>query len=145
VHSPNAGSSTNELWGVLATSATNAWTAGWSYIPSAHADRTLLLHWNGKVWQRAVSPDVGSGSNDLFAIGGTSRANIYAVGDYLTGSGGKVLILHWNGSHWRVMTGRNPGADDSLSAVFALSPGNIWAVGSYSNSGTSRTLIEHCR
>ena len=145
VYSPNGSNSTNELEGILATSATSAWATGWDYNPAVHADRTLLLHWNGTRWKHAYSPNAGAGSNDLFAIGGTSAANVYAVGSYLTSTGGNVLILHWNGSHWRVMAGRNPDQNNSLSAVFALSPASIWAVGSTSNSGTSRTLIEHCK
>jgi hypothetical protein len=145
VRSPNGSNSTNELMGVLATSATSAWATGWDYNPAIHADRTLLLHWNGKAWKHAFSPNTGAGSNDLYAIGGTSAANIYAVGTYLTAVGGKVLILHWNGRHWRVMAGRNPNENNSFSAVFALSPGSIWAVGSTSTSSTTRTLIEHCR
>jgi hypothetical protein len=145
VHSPNGSNSTNELTGVLATSATSAWAAGWDCNPAVHADRTLLLHWNGKTWKHAYSPNANAGSNDLNALGGTSAANIYAVGSYLTAAGGKVLILHWNGSHWRVMAGRNPNQDNSFSAVFALSPASISAVGSTSTSSTTRTLVEHRR
>jgi hypothetical protein len=145
VYSPNGSNSTNELMGVLATSATSAWATGWDYDPAVHADRTLLLRWNGKTWKHAYSPNANAASNDLYAIGGTSAANIYAVGSYLTGTGGKVLILHWNGSHWRVMAGANPNKNNSFSAVFALSPGSIWAVGRTSSSGTDRTLIEHCK
>jgi hypothetical protein len=142
VYSPNGSNSTNELAGVLATSSASAWAAGWDYNPTAHADRTLLLHWNGRRWRKAVSPNVGTSSNDLNAIGATSATNIYAVGD----AGTKALILHWNGRRWATEPGRNPGSDsNALEAVYALSPANIYAVGITDSGGNFRTLIEHCR
>jgi hypothetical protein len=144
VYSPNGGSSTNELLGVLATSAANAWAVGY-WFNQGHSDRTLILHWNGHKWQKAFSPNAGSGSNDVFAVGGTSARDIYAVGSAQTGTGSKVLILHWNGKRWGIVSGRNPGHGNNFSAVFALSPRSVWAVGTENSGGSNRTLIEHCR
>jgi hypothetical protein len=144
VYSPNGGSSTNELFGVLATSPSNAWAVGF-WFNQGHSDRTLILHWNGHKWQKAVSPNSGAGSNEVLAVGGTSARDIYAVGQILTSTGAKALILHWNGRRWGFEAGRDPGTNDSLNAVFAQSPRSIWAVGHYTSSGSFRTLIEHCR
>jgi len=43
---PSAPGKTWLLFGVAATSASNAWAVGYSFNPI----RTLILHWNGKTW-----------------------------------------------------------------------------------------------
>ena len=92
------------------------------------------------------SPDVGTGSNDLAAIGGTSPANAYAVGLTIDGTSSKTLIVHWGGKHWRVVPSRSPGTTgNNLDAIYALTPTSIWAAGTYNDGGFNRTLIEHCR
>src|SRR5437667_10446120 len=50
VSSPNVGPYTNELHGVTAISATNAWAVG---IASSN---TLIEHWNGTAWSVSSSP-----------------------------------------------------------------------------------------
>ncbi len=103
------------------------------------------MRWDGQHWKVASSPNVGNGSNDLAAIGGSSAANLYAVGLTITGSDSAVLILHWNGKHWGVVKGQNPGtAGNNLNAVYTPSPTSAWAVGSFSDGSHNRTLIEHC-
>ncbi len=145
VPSPNAGSGTNALRGVVASSPTSSWAVGDYY--NGTADKTLILHWNGRQWARWPSPNAGNGtsSNDLGAIGGTSAANIYSVGQTFTGTSSQALLLHWNGTHWRTVPAKNPGTvGNGLDALYALSPASIWAVGSYNNGGFNRTLIERC-
>jgi hypothetical protein len=144
VASPNGpGTGGSDLRGVLVTSTASSWAVG-SY-EDGPVDKTFILHWNGRRWQKAVSPDVGKDSDALYAIGATSAANMYAVGtDYSTTS--RALVLHWNGSHWRIVQARSLStAGDGLNAVFALSPASIWAVGLAEPGSQERTLIERCR
>jgi hypothetical protein len=52
--SPNAApgnSDENVLNGVTATSATNAWAVGWSYVSGSGHHKPLIEHWNGRSWR----------------------------------------------------------------------------------------------
>ena len=50
--SPNPGGSSafNELFGVAAVSASDAWAVGSYY--NGTKEKTLVERWNGKAWQR---------------------------------------------------------------------------------------------
>jgi len=39
------------LFGVAATSATNAWAVGWSYVNNSGHRQPLIEHWNGSSWK----------------------------------------------------------------------------------------------
>jgi hypothetical protein len=41
----------NVLNGVAATSATNAWAVGWSYVNNSGHIKPLIEHWNGSSWK----------------------------------------------------------------------------------------------
>jgi hypothetical protein len=41
----------NVLNGVTATSPTNAWAAGWSYVRNSGHRKALIEHWNGFTWK----------------------------------------------------------------------------------------------
>jgi hypothetical protein len=47
-----------QLFGVAATSASNAWAVGF-YETRGLADRTQILHRNGSTWRRAITPNPG--------------------------------------------------------------------------------------
>jgi hypothetical protein len=57
VRSPNPAGPTREsfLSNVAVSSPSNAWAGGFYDI--AGAERTLILHWNGKVWRHTLSPN----------------------------------------------------------------------------------------
>jgi hypothetical protein len=135
--------SDNQLTGVAATSATNAWAVGYSTFGGYH---TLIEHWNGTAWTLVPSPDpLGPGSeygNILYAVAATSPTNAWAVGD----SGNSTLILHWDGTAWTRVPSPNPSSSESqLYAVAATSPTSAWAVGDYGSGqyGPYYTLILH--
>ena len=50
--SPNPSSTINELHGVSAVSATDAWAVGDYVNNTTSADDTLILHWSGTSWSR---------------------------------------------------------------------------------------------
>jgi hypothetical protein len=141
VASPNPGGVIDELVGVAATSATNAWAVGHSLDGTAW--RTLIEHWNGTAWRQEASPSPGSPAHvqSLDGVTATSARNAWAVGRYRKGTTTKTLIEHWNGTAWRQEASLSPSGRSSLGGVAATSSSNAWAVGS--SNGGGKTLIEH--
>lgn len=143
----------NELFGVAATSRSNAWAVG-DYYRGGGARRTLVERWGGSGWkiQRSPNPiERGVGSNRLFAVAAMSASNAWAVGNYERGRVNRSLILHWNGSAWKVQKSPNvvPACSclhyNVLYGVAATSPSNAWAVGYYRSNVPMRSgaVIEH--
>lgn len=106
--SPNPAGSTgaNELYGVVAPSASNAWAVG-NYTPSGSTEKTLVLHWNGLAWKRVTSPNPGSRGNTLSAVAASSTT-AGAVGWSSSGTTGKTLALRWNGTAWKQVATPSP-------------------------------------
>jgi hypothetical protein len=136
-----------QLYGVAATSASNAWAVG--NQPGDPAAQTLIERWDGTAWCVVASPDP-SGSAEpsgLQSVAATSATNAWAVGDYTNSSGTWTLILRWNGTSWTQVPSPNPSGGDLdanyLSSVTATSATNAWAVGEYAASAGSQTLILH--
>ena len=125
------------LYGVSATSATNAWAVGQAN------GRTFILHWNGKTWKRQPTPNVGAMANDLRAVSAVSTKSAWAVGDSFDGVTYHTLVLHWNGKAWKVQSSPSPSLSpyaDILYGVAATSAG-AWAVGNATDSNGTTTLI----
>jgi len=140
--SPSPGSGDN-LYGVAATSSRDVWAVGGEQggVPGAE-QQTLILHWNGRGWQRVRSPSPAPNCA-LLAVAAVSARNAWAVG-YADPSGGdlrtgpastsrvtiaRTLILHWNGRKWQRVPSPNPDEGGHLTGVTATSVGNAWAVG----------------
>jgi hypothetical protein len=117
------------LYSVAALSDRYAWAVGYGQVGSAL--RTIIEHWNGRVWQRIPSPNP-PGNDSLGGVAVTSTTNAWAVGE----SGNRSLILHWNGKSWRQVP--SP-ALANLASVAATSAANAWAVGLNGNG----MVIEH--
>lgn len=135
----------NDLSGVAATSAKNAWAVGYYYIGTA--DQTLITRWNGKTWKTQKSPDPGGASNEnsLAGVTATSPKNAWAVGNYYDGTAYQTLIARWNGKAWKTQKSPNPGGssdENDLLDVAATSPENAWAVGDYYNGTIDQRVIE---
>jgi hypothetical protein len=149
---PTGSSDDNALFGVAATSATDAWAVG--YDDAATPDggegppQTLTEHWNGTSWQAVPSPDPSAHTSELRAVAASSTGNAWAVGFNFTSNGAqKTLIEHWNGTSWQHVTSPNHGGftpvTNRLVGVAVTSATNAWAVGSYNNSTGEQTLTEH--
>lgn len=138
----------DELFGVDATSPSNAWAVGISVTgpPGFHA-HALTEHWNGRAWARMAAPaPAGQTDIQLNGVAAASSSSAWAVGFYDTGAGlARTVIEHWNGRAWKIQAGPNPGSySDFLQAVYATSPTDVWAVGDYADSlASDHTLIEH--
>lgn len=148
VRSPDPGGPTRAsmLFGVTATSASNAWAVG-TYSDGTGM-LTLIEHWNGRTWKRVKSPSpAGDFGNALNAVSAVSVTNAWAVG-YGVNSfsrGDATLIEHWNGRAWRTVKSPNPGGllGNNLYGVTATSARNAWAVGTWDNGTANHTLIIH--
>ncbi len=143
---PNVG--LGELYGITATSATNAWAVGSDVLGE------VVERWNGKAWK--VQPSAQRGIGALIGVTATSSRNAWAVG--YGDAGARTLIEHWDGRHWKAQrspappmppAGNGTGQGVELTAVAAASPRNAWAVGYTStaidDSGDLRaqSVIEH--
>ena len=140
VPSPDPGTALNVLNGVRAVSASNIWAVG-EFGNGTDSNHALILHWNGTAWKQAASQDPGISFSVLSGVRGTSARDVWAVGDYLSGSSKRTLIEHWNGSAWRQVPSPDPAHDNVLTAVAATSASNAWAVG-YTGL-LDKTLILH--
>ena len=143
VPTPNPGTA-NELFGVGATSAANAWAVG--EVTAGTSEQTLVLHWNGRKWARVASPNPGGPAhgNRLDGVAVTSTSSAWAVGSYENGTGQNNIILHWNGRRWAHVNSPGPGTSNGLLGVAATSTSNAWAVGFFKTSGPFQALALHC-
>jgi hypothetical protein len=145
--SPNPGSGLNELSGVAATSATNAWAVGRYDNGVGTFSRTLIEHWDGSSWKQVPSPTPGRGRG-LNGIAAVSATDAWAVGAYGSNTTHRetTLIEHWDGRTWRRVHSPNPGSpinDNELDGVAATSASDAWAVGSSGPYEDSKAVIEH--
>jgi hypothetical protein len=108
---PNPGGSAvgafNQLNGATCSSTKNCWAVG-TYANSAGARVNEALHWNGKKWSVAKTPDLAgtamSDSNTLKSVRCTSASNCWAVGSaQKSGQALQNEILHWNGKKWAIV------------------------------------------
>jgi hypothetical protein len=156
VATPNVGSGTNRLEAVLALSPNNAWAVGYSTPANADREpkRTLILHWDGKIWKVVPSPNVGpkthSPSNRLSGLTANSPNDIWAFGCHFAADGSgqfRTLLLHWDGKSWEIAPSPNPTmgnfVGDILFSGVVPSPGNVWIFGSEHEAPSEETLAIH--
>jgi hypothetical protein len=127
----------DELSGVTALSATDAWAVGDSYT---NLDNTLILHWDGRSWTRVPSPNPGESGqfgSGLLAVSAVSASDAWAVGIEFPAQ--SSVILHWDGSSWKQVA--SPGI--LLSGVSTVSATDAWAVGSCCGGRLVSSLILH--
>jgi hypothetical protein len=144
VPSPEPPSKLNVLYGVSATSPSNAWAAGW-YFGNDNIVHTLTEHWNGHVWAIVPSPFFLNNTNYLYAISTTSASDAWTAGLYKSGDiRDHTLVEHWNGSAWAVVPSAETAINEnSIYGISAISPSDAWAAGSYTTIDlTVHTLIE---
>ncbi len=145
VPEPGGAGRSTSLYGVTATSASDAWAVGNYRAPDGHL-RTLIAAWNGTAWRQMVSPNPGGAGRDdrLTAVSASSSDDAWAVGYYSDArSARRLLVLHWDGTSWRQVStpslGRSRGA--MLFGVTAISASNVWAVGYLIRPGPSALVL----
>jgi hypothetical protein len=148
VTSPNVSGATelnNELLGVAAISANEAWAVGWSQDPNGpqYVKRTLIQHFTG-AWDIVNSPNRrGDTLSQLYSVAAVSANNVWAVGSSQDGSlPRRTLVQHWDGTQWSLVSSPSPDKQfNELRGVAALSANDVWAVG-YRGGTKSETPIE---
>ncbi|MFL5731687.1 MAG: S-layer homology domain-containing protein [Chloroflexia bacterium] len=144
VPSPNVGPFYNYLTSVTAVGPSNAWAVGW-YSGASGPDRTMVLHWDGTMWNVVPSPNVQDENSYLDAVSAAPAGDTWAVGHSCPGNclgsnPQRTLVEHWNGSAWTIVPHPNPGNKMSiLKGVVALSANDAWAVGN--RDGSQETTI----
>jgi hypothetical protein len=131
VPSPNTGVGGNDLNGVSARSASDAWAVGALHSGREDAGAgTLTERWNGAAWSVVASPDNLRTDDVLDAVADISASNAWAVG-FVKTSGTKTgapLIVHFNGATWQTVSSP-AGLSGVLRAVSADGASDVWAVG----------------
>jgi hypothetical protein len=136
--SPDPSATVNDLQGVAAISAKNAWAVGEEASVTSAYD-TLVLHWNGTAWSAVASDSPSSTDNFLVGVGGASPSAVWAVGDFCEPgcSAYDSLIEAWNGTSWVSVSSPDPSSGvNDLNAVSTLSSTDAFAVGQYEAPGT---------
>lgn len=154
VSSPDGPQAFSTLYSVVALSATDVWAVGANASQPVDnspqmvkGEQALIEHWNGSQWSIVPSPKIGTQGNNLSSVAAISANNVWAIGYYANSSNpntGYTLIEHWNGSKWSIVASPNPGPNNTLNAIAAVSPDDIWVVGGITekNSG-QRSFFEH--
>jgi hypothetical protein len=142
---PNNGNA-DTLLAVSAAGKNDVWAVGHYGSPA----KTLTEHWNGVKWTIVPSPSPGvqngKANGALLGVTVIGARDAWAVGDYVSGSGGKdqSLVLHWNGSTWQRVAIAHfgpKGAANVLTAVSASSSGSVIAAGYYSGVAGQQALV----
>ncbi|HEX5876862.1 MAG TPA: hypothetical protein VF468_00795 [Actinomycetota bacterium] len=132
VASPNLTQFDNVLFGVDATSSSNAWAVGRADDVSSPFRRPLIQRWNGTSWTIVSSPRPAVDS-ELRDVDASSASNAWAVG-FTSGASSAALLQRWNGTSWRTVPG--PSGSGILLGVKTLSASDAWVVGSRSTVGS---------
>jgi len=143
VPSPSVGTDNNQLYGISVISANDIWAVGY-HVNSSSAGRTLILHWNGSIWEIIPSPNVGNDYNQLYGVDAASDNDAWAVGTYVSNGLNVSLVMHWDGSIWSVTPSPNVGIGDMhLGGVATVSTHDAWIIGAYYGAThEDRTLVE---
>ncbi|HUC53864.1 MAG TPA: alkaline phosphatase family protein [Candidatus Cybelea sp.] len=146
VPSYSFGSIDNNLTGVSAAAANDAWAVGAYYPSSSNILATLAEHFDGTRWTAYPLPKVGVEENVLLAVSMPSTGAAWAVGYYVSGKfQQQTLIEHFDGTVWSVVPSPSPGAlQNILYGVAAISDSDVWAVGAEQDANELwHTLTEH--
>lgn len=130
---PNTGIQFHDenLRGVGASAADDAWAVGFTRVTGNYSTAQLTAHWDGTAW--SVVPTSASGTRDqLFGVVDFSRTNAYAAGI----GNNQADVEHWDGSSWQPakLPPLGPtGSTSTLVGISASGPNDIWAIGTVSD------------
>jgi hypothetical protein len=130
------------LAAVAAQGQGSAWTVGSLPGGPATPGTFILLHWNGRTWQRTTPPKVSLWTKFLNAVTILSARNVWAVGwgkpEPEENQPRHPIALHWNGRRWSsapVPSGRGE--------LYQVTPAGrqLWACGdTFSPDATSYAM-----
>jgi hypothetical protein len=128
VATPSAGPGDQFLNAVAAVSPSDAWAAG-LWRGSDEAARTLVMHWDGRLWSIVDSPNPGDGEHTLASASAGGASDVWFAGTSRLGSSFRSLILHWDGARLRATY---PARD--------VAPGGE-AIGAVSSAGSTALAV----
>jgi serine/threonine protein kinase len=108
---PAPGTTGEALYGVAATSATDAWAVGGN-----GSFDSLILRWDGTAWTSVPAPSTAGGL--LSGVTAASPTSAWAVGS---------TVLRWDGTAWQQVG--HASTWDGLQGVATISPASAWAAG----------------
>jgi hypothetical protein len=139
-----AGTSTDDgqlLAGVSCTSSSDCWATG-AYAPNGRlGGLNQALHWNGKKWSKAVTPEPGGTArkdfNGLLDVSCVSASKCFAAGFTASTAGDPMnQVLSWNGKKWSAASVPQPAGTTpqdtgrpGLYGIACVSASACWAVG----------------
>ena len=134
VPSPNPGEPgghEHELWDAATDSAGEVWAVG-DYRDGDGLP--LTERWSAGAWTALPAPGASSRDLQLLSVSPLAADDVWAAGFSLDqDSVSQSLVLHWDGDAWSAVPLADPGADDLLAGIAAVSPNDVWAVGSALN------------
>lgn len=124
VPSPDSGAGQiTYLYGVAATSATDAWAVGYG-SGTVNGANAFVTHWNGSAWTQFPAPSLTT----LSAVTARSSTDVWAAGADSTGA---MAVAHWNGTAWSLTPVPITGGTGlpALTGITVAGAGTEWAVG----------------
>jgi hypothetical protein len=85
----------NGLQSVSCPRTTDCIAVGYKTLTPSSTLQTLAERWNGTTWSSLTTPNVGTGSNELFAVSCSSPTFCVAAGE---GGTNRTLLERWNGT-----------------------------------------------
>jgi hypothetical protein len=155
------------LTAVAAASPSAAWAVGYHTHKSGgfNLRSQLIERWDGSRWRFDHVPTIPGHSSWLDGVAAVSAKDVWAVGTRTVGPTRgrpsppvtRTLIEHWDGRAWKIIPSPNigpvidrpiwrgwePGSDNRLWAVAAVSAHDIWAVGEYALAWRRHHKLEY--
>lgn len=117
------------LYDTSAVSRNDIWAVG-----GAAGRPSLVLHWNGRRWNRLTVPLLGK--TELTTVDALSRNDVVVFGAGRTCS--DPLLAQYDGASWRLMPAPPPSLNvDGCGQFTAAGPGEGWVIGQGTSVGNS--------
>ena len=89
----------DRLEDVAVLGSADVWAVGFDNSGPDDLNEPLIEHWDGQTWSIV---DVGARAiGTLYAVGGTSSKDVWAVGQRLIRTGVRhAIVFHWDGTSW---------------------------------------------
>ncbi len=132
VPSPNGADGSGELRSVAVETAGDVWASGVSDFKS------MLLHWNGTVWQTAEEP-----TSVIVRVKSVLESHVWALGLKTVDT---APLLSWDGSVWTTETTLqlpNPSTWYHVEDFIVLAQDDIWLAGNFTMPRNGRRLLWH--
>jgi hypothetical protein len=150
---PNPGMAYNAISnnGMAAISSTDVWAVGGYGDTNAGPDQTLAMKWDGSMWTKVTTPNLGPGNDDLWGVtvvpgAAADIANIWTVGDYtdLNGIEHAQALQLLTANTWTQYTPPQIAGSAGNNILFsstAIAANNVWAVGNWRQSNGNPNTI----